>query len=379
MQMIQLHSLTNAAATKTVLVLGAGASHGSQFADDSLRPPLICDFFACAKALAVFDRGEFEPLWRFIENEIGLAQDRLIELEASNHTSIEQIYSLVQDLDLDPKGPHRRLVEKLLYEVITTATQPYKTRSCGYHDTIFRALRPALILSFNYDLIADRSLESVYPGWELSRIARFDQVYDGEQFVSVKDYLKGRTVPSEEHFPRYTKVHGSLNHYYYEWLFERTRARSRWEEMRTSCIVPLEYAFDTGRINQSRPRRDYAMSTRVTSTDWAYDNQRAELQLDHVPPTHRKTFKSRSEDFDGELAEAERIVFIGYSLADTDLEAITWFRRAYNRHQSRSLLRVEVVNKDQTVLEKLKAIYYESNVSKAADTLAEFAEDCVTN
>ncbi len=199
--------------TKTVLVLGAGASSGSQFAEDPVRPPLVQDFFKCAKALEVLGSGEFEPLWQFVEDEMGLAKDRLTDLEAQGYSNIEQLYSLIEKVEAD--GPHRRLVEKLLYEVITAATQPYKTKSCGYHDKILRALRPDLILSFNYDLIADRSLETVYPGWELSRIAEFDQVYDGAQFVSAEDYLKGQTVLPQDRFPRYVKVHGSLNHYYY--------------------------------------------------------------------------------------------------------------------------------------------------------------------
>src|SRR3989442_1155919 len=86
----------SAESTKTVLVIGAGASYGSEFADGSIRPPLVRDFFKCAKALAVLDRSDFEPLWKFVDDEMGLAKERLIDLETAGYANIEQLYSLIQ-------------------------------------------------------------------------------------------------------------------------------------------------------------------------------------------------------------------------------------------------------------------------------------------
>ncbi len=137
--------------------------------------------------------------------------------------------------------------------------------------------------------------------------------------------------------------------------------------------MPLEYAFDIGRIYKSRPLCEYAPSTQFTTTDWAYDEQRAELKLKLTPPTYMKPLYDLP-DIEEQLVKARRLIFIGYSMADIDLEAIRLFRRAYHRHRSKAELLVEVVNRNQAVFEKLRAMYHESSVSKAADTVAEFAE-----
>jgi hypothetical protein len=352
---------------KTIIILGAGASFGSEYAS----PPLINNFFEKANELGINKKREFNRLWKFLKDNFGLDLRQILSEEKNGYVNIEQIYSLTSALGDDDI---QTLLERYLYQTITKTTNIYKNKSCSYHDCIIKYLRPIAIISFNYDLIIDKSLATNYKNWENSQLREFRKVYDGKSFIESKEFIKSYKENKKERFPLLFKLHGSLNRYYDVILFERTRARERWTEIKTDYIVPLRYAFDTQRIYKSRPLRDYAPSTLMTSPG-LHDTQRADLKLDLIPPIYNKIPQDWDEILQ-ELRTANKIVFIGYSLPDIDLWAIRLFRRAYQKHRNKNDLIVEVVNPDnkKNVVSKLKSIYYASNVIKVANTIKEYAE-----
>lgn len=352
---------------KIILVLGAGASAGSQHA----KPPLINNFFNKADALGITKKRGYKPLWKFLNNNIGLDLAQILSEEKKENVNIEQIYSLTSAIDEDGI---QKLLEKFLHRTLTETTNIYKNKSCNYHNRLLTCLNPAAIISFNYDLIIDKSLATVYENWEKSQIEKFDKVYDGKNFIDSIEFIKLFKITKKYRLPILFKLHGSLNHYYDVILWEQTRARHRWDERTTNYIVPLKYAFDTQRIYRSRPLREYAPSTLVTGSG-VYGNQKADLKLALIPPIYNKT----PQDWDDvltELKNATKIIFIGYSLPDIDLWAIRLFRRAYQKHRYKNDLIVEIVNPDKRdVMSKIESIYYASNVNKVADTIKEYAEN----
>lgn len=356
---------------KIILVLGAGASAGSQYAE----PPLIKDFFYKADALGIPKKRGFKPLWIFLKNNLGLDLPQILSEEKKGNINIEQIYSLTSAIGEDEI---KKLLERFLHRTLTETTNIYKNKSCNYHNRLLTCLNPTAIISFNYDLIIGKSLATIYENWEKSQIKKFDKVYDGKNFIESIDILESFKITKKNRFPILFKLHGSLNHYYDVILWEQTRARHRWVERTTSYIVPLKYAFNTQRIYKSRHLRDYAPSTLVTGSG-LYDNQKADLKLNLTPPIYNKT----PHDWDEvllELKNATKIIFIGYSLPDIDLWAIRLFRRAYQKHRYKNELIIEVINPDdRDIISKIKSIYYSSNVSKAANTIKEYAEKLTTD
>jgi hypothetical protein len=352
-------------ATKTVVVIGAGASHGSECG----KPPLVSNFWEATQRAGLFDAVEFAPLWAAIESEAGLPPQRLLDAERTGIATIEQVYSLISATDDDPKGANQQLFERLVHRVLTGATKVYKNNSCSYHNAILRTLHPDVIVSFNYDLIMDRSIETVFPGWEKEQLKRYDYIYNGEKFVHNSREPSGTDLA----YPLYFKLHGSLNRYFMNTLFEQTRAVRRWLKQRHHYYVPLEYAFDVARIYQYKGLHDYAPSTLMTSRGLV-DRERAALMLDMVPPIYSK----RVDDWESvqdELKQARKIVFIGYSLPDSDLGAWRLFQRAYHSHGFKKDLTVELVSpgSDGRTLKKLQVIYSESRVAKIASTIREYA------
>jgi hypothetical protein len=352
---------------KTIIVLGAGASFGSEYAN----PPLINNFFEKANELGITKKREFNPLWKFIKDNFGLDLRQILSQEKNGYVNIEQIYSLTSALGEDEI---QKLLEKLLHWTLTETTKVYKNQSCSYHDIILKYINPNTIISFNYDLIIDKSLATIYRDWESGQIEKFDKIYDGRDFIDSNEFLKSYKKKNNGRFPLLYKLHGSLNQYYDIRKFEQTRSRERWINITTEYIVPLTYAFDTQRIYRYRPLRDYAPSTLMTSPG-LYDAQRADLKLNLTPPIYNKTPQDWDEILQ-ELKTAGKIVFIGYSLADIDLWAIRLFRRGYQKHRHKNDLIVEVVNPDKKkdVVSKIKSIYYDSNVTKVANTIKEYAE-----
>ncbi len=384
---------------RTVVVLGAGASAGSQWA----AAPMVKNFFRKADELGVSQKEEFEVLWRRLDHELGISRDKLPLLEESGFVTIEQLYShvatLVTDEDEGETQDPQVLFERFIYSVLSESTKVYKEKSCPYHERLFSVIKPISIINFNYDLIADKALASVWPGWEEHIIAGFHRVYAGNQFVETGrnwwhteesdmelESLAASGLISPEptkpgrnqEFPKYLKLHGSLNWYYDVTRFEQRRAGRRWMTVTTLYIVPLRFAFDVGRIYQRRAARDYLFSTLQTSPPGPLPDEGADLQLAIVPPVFHKDYpqivQTKWERARRALQEAERIIFVGYSIPPIDLAADKLFRTCYAGNKHRGKVIVEVVNPDATILEKIRLMYSESTVTRVGNTLKDYVD-----
>jgi hypothetical protein len=359
---------------------------------------VVNNFFHRANSLGCLRKGEFDLLWTYIKRELGISKRLLLDLEKEKLLNIEKVYSHVADLKENTIGV---LVEKLIHDVLVECTALHKKKICPYHTALIHMLQPSTIISFNYDLICDRVLASMWPEWEKDAGLPFDFRFDGKRFVEtgnrwshpwshhqnedlelLTEFLARAAVPvpqvmEDKNYPIYLKLHGSLNWYYDITHREQRRATRAWKEVLSLYFVPLEFAFTTKRIYQKRGDRDYLTSTIMTSAPGTtFYHGTAELKLAIVPPVYQKEFlpffKLNWKMAEKALSEAERIVFVGYSLPDIDLRAERLFRKSYLACRNRSNILVDVVDPNRAVVKRMKSIYRESKV-RGRDGLQAFA------
>ena len=73
------------------------------------------------------------------------------------------------------------------HDVLLECTAEHKEKACPYHVALIKSLKPEAILSFNYDLICDKVLSSLWPAGNTGGGWRFDFQFDGKEFVKTEN------------------------------------------------------------------------------------------------------------------------------------------------------------------------------------------------
>jgi hypothetical protein len=184
------------------VVLGAGASRAVSYADRCFPSPLDRDFFDLLQRFRpryrnkAFQRKVEEAGNFIVEKALMFDDGRLVD-------SMERIfYTLHQNAVLHHKlfpqeftsNPDDDLQTKFTIATQALLRSAHGTRACRHHVKLFRPLRGAdAILTFNYDLVAERALRSLY-----ERKAEFGV------------WLYG-VGPRQDDMPTLHKLHGSVN------------------------------------------------------------------------------------------------------------------------------------------------------------------------
>jgi hypothetical protein len=204
-------------AVRSTVILGAGASRGSSFADATRQvlPPLDADFFEQAQRI---DEAEFKGAGKevidFVRDEYGATQMPTLETLFTQAQGYEQF---VRQFYSKP-GPKPVRYKKQLGYLLELIPRVFKAaladQECTWHDRIAYAMRKGdTIISFNYDVLIDEALTRLAQG-----IWKADPGYG----ISIADGAAGWSAPrSPGAFPRkeylrLLKPHGSLN-----WLLEQ--------------------------------------------------------------------------------------------------------------------------------------------------------------
>jgi len=158
--------------SNTVYVLGAGASCMANLPGASeAKLPDVKHFVGVGRSLQL--RGDYTPLWRFLEDRYNHQPERLDQGEPD----LEQVFSsldvlssalwfgrreeLIRDIghDFEFVTPRDYLLS-FIVETIQHLCASLSHATCPYHDEWARELDPGdTVISFNYDLIADASLK----------------------------------------------------------------------------------------------------------------------------------------------------------------------------------------------------------------------------
>lgn len=311
---------------KTVYFLGAGASNASDF-----KLPLMKGFFQ----EDVFSSGEYKNLKKFIEKYF--SRGFINELNM-NELNMEEVITMLE-LSLDKFGSLGNIPETYLFDakrefgkyVIDRLKLPLGNNLCSKHSILAKNIkRSDTIISLNYDEIMEialtrESLEEVH-------------VWNSNNLICplAQDTSAGEIIPSlstislVENEGYFLRLHGSIN-----WLYCPN----------PDCWLHLSFYPNIWNRAQADAPCIYC-GTPISPVI--------------VPPTMKKAF----EEYPRlgiiwavayrEIKNANKIVFIGLSLAESDYY-LNWMIKSavYNSNEPKI---IEVVNKDKSVCEKIKKL-----------------------
>jgi hypothetical protein len=317
---------------KVAIVLGAGASFAARVGERT--PPLDGDFldYAVERFSAVRARGVnkiAKAEWNDFKRELSRAG---LEISDVRKWRLEQLSTFLEarsnlrGLQLYQGQPRKfqRALRQLEKVIAYTLWAANGSKRCPIHTALFKIIRPAAVLSFNYDLIADQSLRS------LGYLDLNDKDYRGAKMALVPN-SKGKSFArpirkenGHERRTRLIKLHGSI-HY-------SGRGRKKWFGLEG---VKLPTDINTQFDYLAVPTRPLILPPVA-----------AKMQLPAQP------FKRFWELALDELHDASTWIIWGYSFPTTDTVSHVLFKTALQRNRKNK--RVIVVNPDRCVVEKIR-------------------------
>ena len=315
--------------SKTVFVLGAGATRGCSFVGEMKRlghciPPLDADFFT--QLQRVSSRAHAERVERLIEGlvewfgpnySLGMEQvfchlehaERMLRhLQKETGLDYEKVVELKKDLEQSIAI----ILGESLTKVKTGGVGSYELRQCVWHDKLVSELAEAgdAFVSFNYDCVLDDSLRRNGHGkWDPHFGYGFKLRPKGKGLSGDGHWFpKGGTKLDRDDTIQVHKVHGSLH-------FTRKKDEA---------------------VLKQRP----------------YGNPRAasgNLKFTIIPPESSKSYDEGAfgrimKNAYQSLRKGTRLVVIGYSLPPSDQHAESLFRFGVKKSGLDSLV---IVNPDR--------------------------------
>jgi hypothetical protein len=295
----------------TVLFLGAGATKSVQ---GPMTDEILPAMFAEQARIAASDpKGRVAQLVRFLEKEFHVN----LVIKKEQYPGLPLLMSLLDmaldrrelfdgEWDVNVVAELREAIELGIFDVLEEALRKFATTS---HYTLLEKLFPApatpQVITTNYDLIADTSLMHLSRRQPPGGLPNY---HCGIANIS--------SVRPEERFGTLLKLHGSLN-----WLFCRTCQR-------------LELgATDSTRflsIFQKIAGSDLRSSFTADGAPCGVCGRPLRPLL--VAPSHLKDYRNPHlsqvwYEAQRVLRQADRAIFIGYSLPDDDVEVVYLLKR----------------------------------------------------
>lgn len=278
---------------RTVIVLGAGATRGASFVEamKGALPPLDRDFFTQAQRLSTAKPSELVE--QLIEDVVRTFGENFSLTMEGYLTRLEQLSHVLDDYRFRGRPPSNRFVRMRAHflQVLAAVMDEAIGRQpvCDYHRRLLaRIASNDAIISLNYDWLIDETLRSIGHGkWNPKKGYGVPAYVNGPRgagttYWSCTNNAGKRVYPSKSIL--LLKLHGSLN-----WF-----------------PVP---------VDRDPPR--LALRTR-----WWHQN--GNLTFEIAPPEWNKPTRSGVyipvwRKARSALRAAEAIVFVGYSLPETDL------------------------------------------------------------
>lgn len=390
-----------------VIILGAGASYG---ADVPKAPPVMNSFVRKGRE---YVESDYDPLWAFLER-IGYS---LQSLESGN-PNLEELFTALQTIStgiwytsrsdyvkyVGKEFSRTRPVDLLLsfiVEVLNSPSISAISRPCKFHNRLFSKLQQGdTVISFNYDLIADASLRSTVAWSEtggygfvcgnlIRELGEKGKVFDVDDPCNVA----------------LLKPHGSLN-----WRLEvdynpllssddktfyRTPAPihrellGRWGREKVKENVAVCTLSDIeDRCYKYLPIEDFNFQKTLLPRMTAHERQlflQNAVQIPTgtyiIPPA---AYKFGDADIPQDtveiwsqmskaLSSARRILCVGYSFPTTDVEFSSLFRLSLLSNSIPNL-KIEVINPDPSIVQKLALMAPSVKVRNVAHTLSEYVD-----
>lgn len=318
---------------KTVLILGAGTTRAARASRSvSQRPPLDRDFFNIAGAI---NKPLTTEVVDCLKDLVGDYADTL-----SGSLELATTYLYIKALDSKPGNPYHVGFLKLLSLLHLVLAQTTNTIPIGPRSILYRFLLSELnklaqpedmtIITFNYDLILERVLESInihnhggtfnFPGcYRLDKISKALSVRTMPRFHKL-DYLHNGVA--------LLKLHGSLN----------------WQSTHTSNKPTPRALLNTNRELHVLNSPDIAKDL-----SWTRKSRKVYMKPIIVPPISGKRGMMQIDvqllwsKAGKALQNADRVVIAGYSCPPLDLESRILISENMRRNSAK---RVYVVDPD---------------------------------
>jgi hypothetical protein len=351
----------------TVFVLGAGASYGDPLefmpgytGDPSAappQPPLTNQFFL--KGHLNGDPKEIEERfghlfwhirkhWRIVD-VLGGDQWRSL--------SIEDVFSSLSLLnEFAPPGTDEKATSRLLLNELTrfirrTISMSTLYRFGPYTETLARSLKAGdSVISFNYDLLMDQEFfGNESPLQYQNFCVKFlgtDLIDTGREYDPIRRSLTEPVAPGTNGGPSgpldglYLKLHGSLN-----WF---------------TCPNPLCPKSRSFVVLNSVSQ---CLAVSAFSTDFQCGYCQGELTALLVPPLAQKPVMNNPHlrniwgNAFGVLANASRVVIIGFSFQPSDFYAAWLFRYALRYRPDTRVVVVNPDNKKEEFQERMRGLF----------------------
>ena len=304
----------------TVIVIGAGATRGASFVDETsggCLPPLDADFFTQLQRIAT-------PKHQSTITSVIRAATRLFGLNF--RVTLEGMFTVLEHLvkmggaigrKSSELGQERiALLQGIAAVLEESLTEGRELRECDFHSRIVKRLKDRdTIISFNYDCLIDHSLRKHGDGKWNPRYGYCLPIPRGRGGSIGESPWQPGTPSSGKQTIRLLKLHGSAN-------FRR--------------VSDAQF-----RLKQ-RP----------------YTRQRGNLKFEIIPPESVKRF---DEGVFGklwrraarELHRATSLVVVGYSFPLSDQHTSALFRLAIRAH---ALKKVCIVNRDPEARRRAREI-----------------------
>jgi len=202
--------------SKTALILGAGASRAVSYAHVGEYPsPLDSDFFDLLQRLPKKSHVRARKIDKddaavsFVLNRLkSLPHEFRRSMERTFYTLQLRAYLQQKLTDQQPTYSDDKIMVEFARAIQALLRKAHGKEVCKHHERIFQSLSPHdVILSFNYDLVAERALRGI----------------GEERSVDFGPWIYGfEPQPSKGVIPLLFKLHGSSN-----WTIASGRLKSR--------------------------------------------------------------------------------------------------------------------------------------------------------
>ncbi|HVA66825.1 MAG TPA: hypothetical protein VNK24_07865 [Elusimicrobiota bacterium] len=184
------------------IVLGAGASRGAKNGGEH-EVPVDANFFTVAKKLwkSMHKKdSKTVGVWRGFKEglkQAGVPDASLKSLE-NTATYLEARKSITLEKKSGHPANYGEILDNLNQVIYYTLKGTGGDQSCEIHKALFECVKPKVVISFNYDLIADQTL------LEMEKLAWWKKEYCGTDG-------KGKGYGKRDTTIHFLKLHGSIN------------------------------------------------------------------------------------------------------------------------------------------------------------------------
>lgn len=337
-----------------VFVIGAGCTRGSSFVDATVQsclPPLNGDFFTQLQRVA---NSKHDKLTReVVEHVVDLFGHNFSATLETVYTTLEHTIRMLsvtgdnrvhkrQDLIArrdDLKQAIAVLLEESLTEKGPAGNSTLTAKACAHHGVLVRDVLKSddVIISFNYDCVVDYALAQHGAGkWNPRYGYGFNLGSRGSRLTGDQQWRPAGGLVDRSETVRLYKLHGSLHF----------------------------------QFSESDRHPTIKLKTRP------YTKQHGNLKFTIIPPEWHKSYDQGAfahlwKGAADAINHARSIVFVGYSLPETDLHSTALFRTTVSKLDS-----LVVVNPDPVVRYRTRAVLQrgitEGTKVLSFDTLPEF-------